>query len=293
MPDLLIRDLVIKILNETDYRTNKITIKGRPSYLFKNYILAMYDDIEIIDENSFEVSIDENDYNEILFTEAKHAINRINRQYEVLKVISNCKELPKAWLLVSTYYHSFYCAILISRLLGRYSCYFDNKEISTIVKSATNTSKSKIDHGNYVGYCIFTPSRGVKIRFKIEGDKPHFTAWKNLHDKLTTKVIKGEVKADRLNRINLFKKIINEHVRSWPQPSDVRNHWNYSDMSLYSEKGDNIARELSTFIDSTRDIEWASRKNLYPEDKNISNSIGFISSTLNRVVRACEAKILG
>src|SRR6185369_11322484 len=140
MPDLLIRDLVVDMLKNTDYRSTKLNGKGRPAYLFKNYITSMDDDIEIVAENSFEVIIDESEYNEILFAETKHGVVRINRQYEAVKAISRCKQSPRAWLLVTAYYHSFYCAILVSRLLGRYSCYFGKSEINSIIRAATNTS---------------------------------------------------------------------------------------------------------------------------------------------------------
>lgn len=291
MPEQIMRDLVIGMLKDTDYDPSRISRKGSPKYLFKNYIISLDEDIDIVDDNSFEALIDLDEYNEIIFTETKYGLMRISRQSDAIQSLLHSEKSPKAWLLVTVYYHSFFCAILISRLLGRYSCYFGPQEISSIKCIASNSGKKNLDDGNYVGYYVSCPDRCVKIRFKNEGDRPHHTAWKNLHDKVPTSSRLAEADVMRSNRILLFKKILSENGK-WQLPSAVRNTWNYSDISLYSKRGDETASEFSAFIGTNRDLDWASRKRLQPDEKNIATSIAFISSTLNRTLDTCKGKIL-
>lgn len=291
MPELIIRDLIVERLKDTDYDSRKISKKRNVNSLFKNYIVSMDEDIYILGDNAFEVVIGVGDYNEIIYTETYYQANRVSRQLESIRCLLRDDSSPKAWLLVTVYYHSFFCANLISRLLGRFSCFFNSIDINHISRYAENKLNSNISSGNYVGYFV-SCGDGIKMKFSHDGDKPHYTVWKNLHDKFAPgSDIKGS-DPDRYNRIQLFKKIINESNKNWPLPSDTRNRWNYSDVFLYTKKGDEEAKEFSALLDCTRDMKWSSRKRLSPDKSNIATSIAFISSTLNRSLDVCMPKIL-
>ncbi|MHB8090535.1 MAG: hypothetical protein ACYDH8_02825 [Syntrophales bacterium] len=292
MPEQIIRDLVIRMLQDIDYDPLRLSRRASPKYLFKAFITTLDEDINIVDQNSFEVFIKLDEYNQIIFNETKYGLIRISRQRDAIHALSANKESPKAWLIVTAYYHSFFSAILISRLLGRFSCYFSQTEISNIRCSASNSARIDLCPGNYVGYYVSCKDNSVRIRFKYEGDKPHFTAWKNLCDKVQADAHTSISDTGRRNRIQLFRSILNDSVRSWPLPSDIRNKWNYSDISLYSKKGDDIASEFAVFLGNNKDLEWASRRRLEHNEKNVATSIAFISSTLRRTLDICEKKIL-
>ena len=291
MPELIIRDLIVDKLKDTDYDPQRLTKNKSAAYLFKNYITSLDDNIDILDDNIFEVNIDVNEYNEIVFTETYYGSMRISKQAEAVSALLRSSDAPRAWLLVTVYYHSFFCANLITRLLGRYSCYFTQKEISNIVSTANNPRRKVLLYGNYVGY-VSNSFDGIKIKFKNEGDKPHHTAWKNLSDKFTTSFRADSIDTSRNNRIKLFKQILSNSSNGWILPSDIRNTWNYTDVFLYLKKGDLIANEFYSMIGTHKDIEWASRNRIHPDDKNIATSVAYISSTLNRSLEAFKRKIL-
>lgn len=292
MPEVILRDLIVNRLKETQYNPNKLLKTKSGSYLLKNYLAGLDENIVIIDDNVFEITINTDEYNEIVYTETYYEINRINRQLDAVNSLINSPSSPKAWLIVSAYYYSFFCANLISRLLGRYSCYFSSEEMLGLKTYADNQSNKSLLHGNYVGSFMSSDVEGVKIRFRGDGERPHYTAWKNLHDKFELSSRGSGNDVERYNRIRLFKNIINESNSIWPLPSEIRNRWNYGDTFLYTKKGDDIAREFSSFFGSSADIRWSGRKNLRPDDQNIATSIVFISSTLGRCLDACKTKIL-
>jgi len=290
MPELILRDLVIKKLKESDYNYRFLLRSKSHSYFVKDYIASLNDDVNILENNVFEVNIDIKNYNEIIFTETYHGSMRISRQFDAISALASSPNAPKAWLLVTVYYHSFFCANLIARLLGRYSCYFAKEQISSIISSADNPDRYHLDHGNYVGHYISINNNSVKLKFRNEGDRPHHTAWKNLCDKFTLN--QEIVDPDRLNRIKLFKDIINTGSNRWPVPSEVRNKWNYSDVLLFSKTGDNIAKEFCSMLEQRKDISWASNRRIQPDHKNIVASVAYVSSTLNRSIDVIKNKIL-
>lgn len=292
MPELILRDLVIDKLKDSNYDPHRLSKNRSTAYFFKNYITSLDDDINIIDDNVFEVCIDVDEYNEIVFTETYYGSMRVTRQMDAINALLRSTDSPKAWLLVTVYYHSFFCANLITRLLGRYSCYFSQKEINEIKVTASNPRRKEIISGNYVGYYVSNSDDVIKIRFKNEGDKPHHTAWKNLCDKFVLSSRRGNDDFARNNRIDLFKKIISNNSNNWPMPSDIRNNWNYSDVLLYTKKGDVIANEFFSLIGTHKDIEWASRNKIQADEKNIASSVAYISSTLNRSLETIKTKIL-
>lgn len=291
MPEIVIRDLIIGRLKDTDYDPTKLSASKSIANLFKSYISALDENISIVDNDMFEVIIDINDYNQIIYNETFYGLMRISRQSDAIAALLKDGSAPKAWLIVTVYYHAFFCAHLISRLLGRYSCYFSKDEMVSIKSLADNPSKKDLFHGNYVGYYVSCGDGGIKIRFKSEGDKPHHTAWKNLHDKFSTASTINTHDGKRFSRIQLFKKIIDDSIRTWPLPSEIRNRWNYTDIVLYSKKGDDTASEFAYMLANSNDLHWASRK-VTPDQQNIATSVAFISSTLNRSLEASKARIL-
>lgn len=291
MPEIVLKELIVSRLKDTDYDPSKLSTSKSVAYLFKNYITALDDNISILDKDMFEAIIDINEYNQIVYTETIYGLMRIARQCESINALLRDGVAPKAWLIVTVYYHSFFCANLINRLLGRYSCYFTKKEINGIRAWAINPRRKDLAHGNYVGYYVSCDDGEVRIRFKNEGDKPHYTVWKHLHDRFEISSIRNSDDVKRVSRIQLFKKIINDNVRMWPSPSEIRNMWNYTDIVLYSKKGDEIAREFCAMLVDSKDLKWASGK-VAPDKKNTATSVAFISSTLNRSLEVCKSKIL-
>ncbi|MCL5024002.1 MAG: hypothetical protein M1497_11680 [Nitrospirae bacterium] len=291
MPEFVIRDLIISSLKDTDYNPDNLSTSKSVANLFKNYITALDENILIVDTNAFEVVLDINDYNQIIYTETYYGLMRIARQGNAILALLKDENAPKAWLLVTVYYHAFFCAHLISRLLGRYSCYFSNEEMTGIKSFADNPGKRELSYGNYVGYYSSYGAEGIKIKFRSEGDRPHHTAWKNLNDKFSVASMRNMYDGKRFSRIQLFKKIIDDSVRKWPLPSEIRNRWNYADIILYSKKGDETASEFVSMLVNSKDLNWASRK-VNPDPKNIATSVAFISSTLNRSLEASKSRIL-
>jgi len=291
MPELILRDLVIDKLRDSDYNPLRLSKSKSTAYFFKNYITGLDDDVEILDDNAFEVYVNLSEYNEIIFTETYYGSMKISKQLAAISALLRSTDAPRAWLLVTVYYHSFFCANLITRLLGRYSCYLSQKEITNIKATANNPKRKELSYGNYVGY-VANSNDVIKIRFKNEGDKPHHTAWKNLCDKFTLSSRGVDGDTARNNRINLFKRIIKDSSNDWPLPSEIRNTWNYSDILLYLKRGDGIANEFCSMIGTHKDIEWASRNKIQPDERNIATSVAYVSSTLNRSLEAIKTKIL-
>lgn len=294
MPELLLLNSVVSMLKETNYDYNRLDRRRTPVYFIKNYVIDSDEGITIVDKNTFDVTIGKNYFNEIIFSETLIGISRIDRQKNAILALT-AGRVPKAWLLVSVYYHSFFCAILINRLLGRYSCHFLDKDIKNVFSVADNPGNHALASGNYVGYFIQSDGMEVRIKFKHDGEKPHKTAWQKLSEKVD--FIKARdssgMNVDRLKRLNLFKSIIDSSNKKWHLPSDIRNHWNYTDIDLFLNKGDDLAKEFTAILNDGRDIKWASTRSKNPSDSDIPASVAFISSTLDRALTNCRSRILG
>ncbi|QWV98230.1 hypothetical protein KP005_02760 [Geomonas nitrogeniifigens] len=294
MPELMLLSSVVSMLKETNYDYSRLEKRRSPVYFIKNSVLNCEDGITIIDKNAFEVIFTNNHFNEMIFAETLVGTSRIERQKNAVLALTS-SEVPKAWLLVSVYYHSFFCAILMNRLLGRYSCHFLDKDIKNVNSVAENPGNHVLASGNYVGYFLQSDGMEVRVRFKHDGEKPHKTAWQKLSEKVD--FIKAQdssgMNLDRLKRVNLFKSIIDSSNKQWHLPSDIRNHWNYADVSLFLNKGDDLAKEFVAILNGGRDIKWASTRSKNPSDSDVPASVAFISSTLDRALNNCKGRILG
>ena len=196
-----------------------------------------------------------------------------------------------AWLLVTAYYCAFFSSIEISRLFGRISVHLDDSDLSALMRKcklggvADDFFKHPIQ--NFTG-----KMDEQKITFSSAGQKPHAFVWSNFG------VVLKEVYKERgwIDAQNIIAIVTGERT---PNPSAIRNEWNYKFADRFGPAGENMGRSFSKLLGNKdgisswlKNTDWQKRG-----DEGIADSIAALCETSSAAVidtysRIRSAKLL-
>lgn len=247
--------------NLTKFHYSNSNRKGAVSKLIsiKERISSGSGESQIIDDGSFELILSVQEYSDSLQKDFVNGINRIHKLTECLNALREAK-CPVAWQVTTTYYIAFFSAIEVIRANGEFISFITENEAKALISNSPY-SESAITAGSYHGYTSIDPKTStVTITFKKSSTRHHQFAWKKVASIIkashTPKAYPNITKcATILHAFGLEKKSL------WPTPSDTRNIWNYTDPTLFSEKGNSSAKKFSYIATNRRRaLSWLNGK---------------------------------
>lgn len=197
---------------------------------------------------------------------------RVKAQHDNL-VASSKANVNTGWLIVTAYYSAFFAAIEIARLHGYFPMSLASEDTSAL-KMKLRGKKTLVAQfadsipRNYVGEVS-----GNKIIFRSSGDKPHVAAW----DQIRKHVLKDVV--DSLGWVEaVILMWFLSGDRSWQNPSDLRNEWNYKRADLFARSSRGIQfRKLIGNADGSQ--KWLAQAK-HADDENKISILAALAETL-------------
>jgi hypothetical protein len=186
MPINHIVDLVGKKLSEINYSKDNLAVTPSFNGVLKQSLLQGDPEfkIKLINKSQFTVEIPSSAYSEMLYTDFFYGLQRIQKLQDEIEFQKSLPE-SSAWLIVTTYYASFFSAIELSKVLGRFNLNLDSSQQEVLANQSTEGIHSNFITGSSVSFvgqaCASTNWDLVKITFSSGGGKPHKLAWDNLH----------------------------------------------------------------------------------------------------------------
>lgn len=273
---------MLRSLGEIGYSPGDLPKKYSFSGTLKEVLVNTHvpKEVSIINSSFLEITMHKSDYLSALMTDIHFGKERIANQ--VLNMICQVEnEQHPAWLLVSTYYASYFLACDIAKICGQFITNIPELGVVELLTQVTHGSSSKFNLDGDTSFAV-NVTRGkyeneIVIKLNKTAAKPHKVAWSNLF---------GIIRDIKLNDPNIsferFKEIVDSNNSRWRLPSTIRNEWNYSSTHYYGEKGTQLANSFITLMkNSNSSFKRFSNNTLHPNEENITASIAFVYETLN------------
>lgn len=246
------------------------------TWLLKDRLVYGSADCTIVDATHFDATLDLPLYWGAVRNDWRLGYHRVLAQNRVARHLAEQAKLPRAWVVVSSYYVSFFCAVELLRALGRRAHYFSEEEVAGMSSRAQNPSAVTLEVGNYVANDTFKPNdNNVLLRFAKTRARPHEFVWSEIGRAAQT-----HVDVTRSASARRFVQMISGADR-WKGPSETRNEWNYADPGLYGPAGTRLAEQFAKLArDSDSAWKWGRSLRLDPTPANIVSSLAFIQHTL-------------
>ena len=297
MPIKYLVNLTSKTLSSIGYSTENVIDPPNLNTTLKQSLIEGDPNFKIktTNKSQFTVEIPNSTYSEMIYADFHFGYKRISKLCEeVEKQIKSGN--TSAWLIVTTYYASFFAAIEISKILGRFNLNLNKSQQESILNNSIGgcgapfLSESSV---TLVGQ--MKPSTQydfTTISFSNSRGKPHKLAWDNLYFYL--KSISPNSKSKEYLCQQRFLDIIGPNSKSkWPKPSETRNDWNYFNPKYFTEYGEELTKQHKSIIGNYRkSINWASTRNLFPTEQNKASSLAFIYTNLILTINNIKDKIL-
>tara|TARA_R110002096_G_scaffold61399_3_gene152596 strand:- start:8424 stop:9320 length:897 start_codon:yes stop_codon:yes gene_type:complete len=254
-------------------------------------------DFNVVDNFTFTVSIQDENYYRALTADFNYSLTRIKRQKDTLEYLLIKKSLPSAWMIVTSYYLAFYSAIEILRLSGRHNFYFNDNDIKDINSYSQTTSKLT-GMGVYLCNNINSNSSSgeVSLRFRKDGSRPHDITWSCISTIMGPRsTIKCLTNIEERKITLLFKDIIDKNNQAWMSPNNIRNKWNYSKAEYYSIENDYIANSMKSILASDDyDVakKWARNRFSTIDESSFCSGLAFVVKTLESTIDSISNKII-
>lgn len=260
-----------------------------PSETIKNLIIedSLGKEVEIPTDKTIKITIKSGQYIESLFTDLYFGKVRIDQQRETLRQLLDCQSHP-AWVLVTAYYASFFMAIELSKIAGRFMTNIDDLSLQHLMQQSLN-SQTIADIEKYNSFAVRAKPGDLTgetiLELRKHSPRPHVIAWENFRSLFAS--IDNTQKS-----IILLTAILRENS-GWAIPSEIRNSWNYSNPAYFGGYGSEMGKEfISVIKDSSSAFKWAGRNKLSASEENKATSIGFLyhvlSSTYDHVISSFE-----
>ncbi|AZN32541.1 hypothetical protein EJ103_07335 [Pseudoalteromonas sp. Xi13] len=273
---------VLKSLSSLNYTYGDNPTRYSFSGTFKESLINNHVDkeVSVISSSVLEVKMKKSDYLSAIITDLFFGKERVERQNQNIQSQIESDQ-QAAWILVSTYYASYFLACDIAKLSGQFITNLTASNIQSLLSNTVegnpSSFKSDSDASLAITVSLSEFQNEVCLRLARTAAKPHKVAWHNLYG------VFREVKVES-NEISLhrFKDIISSDSTKWRLPSTVRNEWNYSAINLYGVKGDKLASDFIKMLKSPgSSIKRFSNNTLHPSEENITSSIGYVYEVLN------------
>lgn len=291
MPVSYIKDAIFDRLSKIGYTTQELDMPSIRGVLKESLLNGENLDVKIFSDREFEVKFSQNSYYQILATDFYYSFQKVYEQSNFLK-LSNAKS-PVAWLLVSTYYSSFYSAIELSKLFGTYNVYLKKEHCQSII-SHTNNSNI-LQKGNYVGIVNTDVTDYITVRFSAtEKSQPHDLAWRNMSRILDFHNI-ADIRPTKVEQIKFIKSIFNSSFKALQTPNNVRNDWNYSFANAYDHSFCADISDIRTFLNENGRKSILSLPRNFKRNSNKQNNVYaiiYVEAILRQAMIDLKTRIL-
>lgn len=239
----------------------------------------IYKEVSVINSSQLEVIMDKSDYLSSLMTDIYFGRERIDQQLRNIKCQVEGGQQP-AWVLVSTYYASYFLACDLAKLCGQFITNVPVFGVKQLLTQVNNGSPSNFSYDSDVSFSANvspgTYENEIVIRLTKTASKPHKVAWTNFYGILRdVDVEKSNIRFERL------KDIVDSTCERWRLPSTVRNEWNYSAVHYYGPKGNDIAKTFSSLINNPgSSFKVFGNNTLQPTEENVAASIVYLYDVL-------------
>ena len=229
--------------------------------------------IAIISNNSFTVAAPPKYICKSLLRDYYYGISRINKQWENTTLLS--KQESIAWAVISAYYCSFFSAIEAIRICGTHLLTLSTDEATKIFTSLGGPhAHSLISRRNFKGVIS---SDFSKIGYIANGEKPHQSAWNQLHKDVLSLIPESDTS---LNEITKFKNMC-KGKQGWELPSEIRNRWNYRNPMYFSSLGKASSSPFNKIIsDQSIASDWIRSMVSIRDEKDSAASIATLTQLL-------------
>lgn len=273
---------VLKSLSSLNYTYGENPSRYSFSGTFKESLINNHVDkeVSVVSSSVLEVKMKKSDYLSAIITDLHFGRQRVFQQNQNIQSQIDSGQ-QAAWILVSTYYASYFLACDIAKLSGQFITNLTASNIQSLLSNTVegnpNSFKSDSDTSLAVTVSLSEFQNEVCLRLARTAAKPHKVAWLNLYGVLReVKIESYEISLDRL------RDIISADSTKWKLPSTVRNEWNYSAVHFYGNKGDKLASDFIKMLKSPGSSIKRFRNNtLHPSEENITSSIAYVYEVLN------------
>jgi hypothetical protein len=274
--------------NRNDFRNLNSSYSLKYSVIHNSLVhleITSSTSFEIYETDTFGEKIIGSIISESLVFDFLSGSRRVKSQYENL-IKSKNSGVNAAWLLVTAYYCAFFSAIEISRLFGKISLHLEYDELQEIRRRTAATAESERffenSPRNFTGNI-----EGNRIVFQSSGDRPHQAAWSNLN-KVLISVFKdkGWIDAESLCAI--------VSGRRTPNPSTIRNEWNYRHSDRFGERGQRIGYTFLKLLGNKSSASsWLSNADgLRQDDEAVAASIAALCEAASSAVIDTRARVI-
>ncbi|MDD4871351.1 MAG: hypothetical protein PHR77_12400 [Kiritimatiellae bacterium] len=249
----------------------------------KSLMLGGHTDITLLQNDTFVAEFDPERYFEALRFSMYRGYTRALKQTTAAKSISQVISVPTPWVVVSSYYAAFFTAVELLRAAGVWFTFLDKADVSTVTASATNTPPVSLSPGLYLGRTSRANSGDShRIRFARESGSSHQHIWQQLGHVLLARVSPNDTQEQF--ELDMFSRFLGHGKRSWNNPSETRNEWNYQRPELYGICGDREGLEFRKIVKTPKSASaWASNKHMGRSGSTEAAAIAFVMFVLQDV----------
>ena len=231
--------------------------------IFSNNIISL----NLVNKNTLELEISEDDFFKSSLCDIELFKNKSIIQYVEYSSIKNKKS---TWAFVTLYYHFFFAATTLMRMLHRGFVYFDSSHIKSIenYSLAMYSAPIKLDSGNYF-YSVkgFSTTGNLLITLSNKGEGIHQLTWLQMENILRSDIIPN-ASNDEISIYYQLNILINALGSKFP--SVLRNKLNYPSESCILDL-EKLLPEIR--IDLISQNFYNSFLNIKPNDNSLENQI--------------------
>lgn len=197
---------------------------------------------------------------------------RVKAQHDNLLASRN-SNINTGWLIVTAYYSAFFAAIEIARLYGYFPMSLAVDDVAYLETKLTGSADLVQQFSNSIPRNFVGEVSGNKIIFRSSGDKPHVAAW----DQVRKHVLKDVVDSMGWVEAAILMCFLSGD-RSWKNPSELRNEWNYKRADLFAKTSRGIQfRKLIGNADGGQ--KWLAQTK-HADDENQISILAALTETL-------------
>jgi hypothetical protein len=233
---------------------------------------------EILDVNRFKISLSAKKFSGTICKRVFYSSVRVAKLCAAVNALQ-AADCAAAWTLTTSYYSSFFAALELLFLDGRFSSFVDGDDIAAI-QLYSRSSVFKLSKGTYECEVKWDEKdESVSVFYSHGSDKPHAFAWEKMRQYVDG--IEGLVPLKSVPQWILLRRVLGSGGDRWRLPSDTRNRWNYTDSRLFTKEGDSVCNEFCTnCYQPTLAVKWISRNPRIANEQDYATSIAYLKAVL-------------
>lgn len=235
-------------------------------------------DPEILDVNRFKVSLSAQKFSGTICKRVFYSSVRVARLCGAVNALRTA-DCASAWTLTTSYYSSFFAALELLFLDGRFSAYVDADDVAAI-QLFSPASSHKVSKGTYECEVKWDEKdESVSVFYSYGSDKPHAFAWEKMRQYVDG--IEDLVPEKSIPQWILLRRVLGSGGERWRFPSETRNIWNYTDSRLFTAEGDAICSEFRTNCNqASLAVKWSARKPKLANEQDYATAIAYLKAVL-------------